>query len=105
MNIKRLLYSNFGRIIISILLGVGLASLFYRACKDKDCLEFRGPIIKDVDGKIFKHGEQCYKYDLQSVSCDNTKKIIPFNFDETYTENVQNKKKHPKKLKKNIKRH
>lgn len=76
MNIKRLLYSNSGRILISILLGVGLASLFQKVCKDKDCLIFTGPVISDVDGKIFKHGDNCYKYDIMTTSCDSSKKII-----------------------------
>jgi hypothetical protein len=76
MNIKRLLYSNSGRTLISILLGVGLASLFQKVCKDKDCLIFTGPVITDVDGKTFKHGDNCYKYDITTTSCDSSKKII-----------------------------
>ena len=40
MNIKRLLNTHLGRIIISILLGLGLASLFRKVCTDKNCIKF-----------------------------------------------------------------
>ena len=76
MNFKRFLYTDVGRNIISVLLGIGLASLFQKVCRDKSCLVFTGPIISDVDGKIIKHGEKCYKYDISSVTCDSSKRII-----------------------------
>lgn len=76
MNIKRLLYSPAGKNLISILLGVGLASLFQKVCKDKDCLIFTGPVISEVDGKIFKHQDNCYKYDIETTTCDASKRII-----------------------------
>ena len=76
MNFKRFLYTDVGRNIISVLLGIGLASLFQKVCKDKSCLVFTGPIISDVDGKIIKHGEKCFKYDISSVTCDSSKRII-----------------------------
>ena len=76
MNFKRFLYTDVGRNLISVLLGIGLASLFQKVCKDKSCLVFTGPIISDVDGKIIKHGEKCFKYDISSVTCDESKRII-----------------------------
>lgn len=76
MNFKKLLYSNVGKNIISILLGIGLASLFQKVCKDKNCIIFSGPIISEVDGKIFQHGDNYYKYDIKSVTCDKSKRII-----------------------------
>ena len=36
MNFRRLLYSTPGKYIISILLGLGLATLFRRACKERN---------------------------------------------------------------------
>jgi hypothetical protein len=76
MNIKRLLNTPFGKIIISILLGFGLATMFRKACTDKNCIIFDGPVISEVDGKIFRFGEFCYKYDLQPNKCDPTKKTV-----------------------------
>lgn len=77
MQLQRLLYSDTGRNIISIVLGMGLAALFQKVCKDKDCVVFSGPVITEVDGKIFQHGEKCYKYDITSTPCDKNKKEIP----------------------------
>ena len=38
MNVKRLIHSGFGKIIIPVLLGLGLATMFRRVCKDKNCI-------------------------------------------------------------------
>ena len=76
MNFKRLLNTELGRIFISILLGIGLASLFRKACNDKNCIVFNGPIISEFDEKIYKYGEKCYKYSVSPSECDETKKIV-----------------------------
>ena len=76
MNLKRLITSSFGKIILSILLGLGLASLFRKVCNDKNCIVFNGPIISDIDGKIYKHGDKCYKYKMHPSQCESTKRII-----------------------------
>ena len=40
MYLRRLLYGPVGRIVIPILLGLGLATLFRKVCKDRSCLIF-----------------------------------------------------------------
>lgn len=76
MNFKRLLYTDLGRIILSIILGLGLATLFRKICTDKSCLRFNGPVISDLEGKTYKHGDKCYKYSANTDKCDTTKKQI-----------------------------
>ena len=76
MYLRRLIYSDVGKYIISILLGLGLATLFRKICTDKNCLRFNGPIISDLEGKIYKHGDKCYKYTTNSDKCDTTKRQI-----------------------------
>jgi len=76
MNVRRLLDTQLGRNVISILLGLGLASLFNKVCKDKNCIVFNGPVLTEFDGKIYKNGEKCYKYSLQPDKCDTSKRII-----------------------------
>ena len=78
MNFKRLIYSNIGRMVISILLGLGLASLFRRVCRDKSCIKFNGPIISMENDKIYKFNEKCYKYTYEPNKCNETKRILPF---------------------------
>lgn len=82
MNLKRLLNTSLGKVFISILLGLGLATLFRKACTDKNCLVFNGPVIDSVDGKIYKHGEKCYQYKATSAKCDNHKQIVDMSVDE-----------------------
>ena len=76
MNFKRLLYTDLGRIFISIILGLGVATLFRKVCTDKSCIRFNGPIISDLEDKIYKHGEKCYKYSTRTDKCDTTKRQI-----------------------------
>ena len=76
MNIKRLLNSNMGRVFISILLGLGLATLFRKVCKDKNCIKFSGPVIGDIEGKTYKYGDKCYTYTSNPTKCDDTKKVV-----------------------------
>ena len=77
MQIKVLLNSPMGKIFISILLGLGLATMFRTVCEDKNCIRFFGPVISEIDGKIYKHGDKCYKYESESSGkCDENKKIF-----------------------------
>ncbi len=76
MNFKRLLNTEFVQVLISILLGLGLATMFRQVCEGKNCLIFNGPVINEIDGKIYKFGEYCHQYELNAVSCNSTKKII-----------------------------
>lgn len=76
INFKRLLHTDIGQFFISVILGLGLASLFQQVCKDKDCIRFHGPVIGEMDGKIFQHGNECYEYSVSSAPCNSMKKII-----------------------------
>mgnify|MGYP001313850899 FL=1 len=78
MNFKRLLYSDFGKILISIVLGIGLATLFRRVCVGKDCYVFKSPEFSKINKQVFKHNNKCYKFKEQSVTCDPSKKIVEF---------------------------
>ena len=78
MNVKRLIHSGFGKIIIPVLLGLGLATMFRRVCKDKSCIVFKAPGIKDIEGKTFSHNGKCYQYKHKSESCVDSKKTVQF---------------------------
>jgi hypothetical protein len=62
-----------GIIIISVILGFGLATLFRKACKDKGCYVIKGPKMSDVQPYYFKVDERCYKYSPVVVPCDKQK--------------------------------
>ena len=78
MNLKRLIYSDVGRIVISILLGLGLATLFRRVCKERDCLVFHAPQINKIKNQVFKFKNKCYKFEEEIEKCDKNKKIVQF---------------------------
>ena len=83
MNFKRLLNTDLGKFFISVLLGLGLATLFRKVCKDKNCITFNGPVISEIDGKIYKYGEKCYKYEASAAKCDKNKQVIDMHSGET----------------------
>ena len=74
--VKRLFYGKFSKYLISIIFGLGLASLFKRACEGKNCLVFKAPPFKKIKGKIFKYNDKCYTFKEKSQSCDPKKKIV-----------------------------
>jgi len=69
-----------GRILLSIILGLGVASLFRQVCKDSNCLLFKAPPLKEIKDKIYKHDGKCYQYEMKAAKCDTEggKKIVGF---------------------------
>jgi len=78
MNLKRLIYSDVGKIVISIILGLGLATLFRRVCKERDCLVFHAPEVNKIKNQVFRFKNKCYKFEEEIEKCDATKKIVEF---------------------------
>lgn len=78
INFKRLLYSPIGKMIISMLLGFGIATFFRRACNSRNCLVFRAPSLDKINKQIFKYEDKCYVFNAKSESCNNAKKTIEF---------------------------
>lgn len=78
MNLKRLIYSDVGRIVISIILGLGLATLFRRVCRERNCLVFHAPQMNKIKGQIFKFKDKCYQFKEEIEKCDDNKKIVNF---------------------------
>ena len=74
----RFVHTETGKIIMSILLGFGLASLFRTVCKDKDCLIFHAPPLDKFQDKIYKNGDKCYKYTPVATKCNANAKIVDF---------------------------
>ena len=77
-NILKLLKTSYGKNIISILLGLGLSTLFRNICKDKHCINFYGPNIDDIKNNVYKYNNTCYKFIPKNKKCNLDKKIINF---------------------------
>ena len=76
MAIERLLHTKNGKMFISILLGLGLASLFRTMCKDKTCMIFKHVDVDKIDGKIYKSGNRCFEYNMVQEKCDPEKRVL-----------------------------
>jgi hypothetical protein len=64
-----LLKTDTGRKLISIILGLGLVSLFRKVCNSDKCLVIKGPKISDVSKSIYKIDEECYTYEPIATIC------------------------------------
>jgi len=78
MNIKKWLHSETSKYIISIVLGLGLASLFRKTCKGENCIVFTAPALTEIEKETYKYGNTCYKYVTESETCNENKKKVNF---------------------------
>lgn len=70
----QLLKSESGRKIISFVIGLGLAALFRKVCKDGNCMIVKGPPLEEVENKVFKMESKCYRYKAEATTCEAQKK-------------------------------
>ena len=77
-NIFKIANTKSGQIVISIILGIGLASIFRKVCNSRECLVFEAPKLKDITENTYKHDGRCYKFKEKSVTCHSDKKIVNF---------------------------
>lgn len=76
MYIEKFVHSQTGKIIMSIILGIGLATFFRSVCIGKRCQIITSPPIEEIEGQTYKFDDKCYKFEKNPVSCDKTKNII-----------------------------
>lgn len=76
MEFKRLLNSEYGIKLLSIILGLGLATLFRKVCKGRNCMVFKGPPMEKVKNTIYKKNDKCYRFTYDNVDCDTKRSII-----------------------------
>jgi hypothetical protein len=63
---------------MSIILGIGLATIFRAACTGRGCRIEKAPPLEEIEDKIFRYNDKCYKMSKAAVKCDDKKKIVPF---------------------------
>ncbi len=74
----KLIKTQTGKYIISILLGLGLATAFRKVCKGKNCLVRKAPPIEEIDGQTYKFDGKCYSMERHPVKCNKSKNIYKF---------------------------
>jgi hypothetical protein len=61
--------TNAGSIMISVIIGLGLASFFRKICKDGRCIIIKGPDVNDITQNVYKLDNECYKYTPTTTKC------------------------------------
>lgn len=71
--IEKFLKSRVGIILISIIWGLGLATLFKIGCTGNNCkvIEYRGPPISDADYAWNYGDDKCYSLQPYVTKCDH----------------------------------
>jgi len=76
LRLSKFLETQTGRIVMSVILGFGLASIFKVSCKNKNCIVYRAPDINSINGNTYSFNDKCYNYNIKEVKCDKKKRII-----------------------------
>jgi hypothetical protein len=74
LGVMRLLHTDNGRYAISFILGMGLASLFRKICKDRNCLLFKAPPLEEVTKSTYAYGDKCYTFKETLTKCNPANK-------------------------------
>ena len=74
--LQKLLYSKYSKIVLSIILGFGLATLFKVTCDNNSCYKYIAPNTEKIEKHIWGHSSKCYKYKAQTTTCTNKKTIF-----------------------------
>jgi hypothetical protein len=78
MYLFKFVHSESGRIIMSIILGIGLATFFRQMCSGKNCTVTKAPPLEEIDDKIYKFDGKCYKLEKSAQQCNTNKKVYNF---------------------------
>ena len=78
MYLYKFTHTKTGKVLMSILLGFGLATFFRQVCVGKSCVNYNAPPVAEIDGEIYKFDNTCYKLNKNAVKCDTKKEIVSF---------------------------
>jgi len=68
--VNRLFYTDAGSILFSGIIGLAIALLFRKVCKDRKCIVFHSPPMEEINEKIFNVDGNCYKYVAKVTKCE-----------------------------------
>lgn len=64
-----LLKTKTGKIILSILWGLGLACIFKKVCSGRKCIVYKAPLPNNIISNVYMHDGKCYKYLVNTTKC------------------------------------
>ena len=65
------MYSENIKLIVSIILGLGIASLFKKVCEGRNCIIIKGPSVSEIESSTYKFNNKCYEYKSHKASCNH----------------------------------
>ena len=74
----KFVHTETGRILMSVILGLGLASLFRTVCEGNRCTVFRAPPLEDLKDKVYQNKNGCVKYTPVATTCSLNAKTVTF---------------------------
>ena len=78
MHLNKFVKSNTGKYVMSILLGIGLATIFRQVCKGSNCSVQKAPPLDEINDKIYKFDGKCYQFERINGKCNTNKQIVEF---------------------------
>lgn len=73
MHLEKFVQSSTGKYMMSILLGIGLATFFREVCKGNGCVVKNAPPLEEIEDKTYRFDKKCYTYDKNAMQCDDKK--------------------------------
>jgi len=79
LNLGKFVHTEKGKMVMSILLGFGLASLFRQVCKGTNCTKFYAAPLDQIKDKIYKNGKSCVTFKPLFAKCSyKNAKVVQF---------------------------
>ena len=76
MYLDKFVHSNTGKIIMSMILGLGLATFFRAICKGKHCRVITSPPLEELEDQTYRFDDKCYKLEKNAVKCVKSQNIV-----------------------------
>jgi len=68
--IHALLNNDIVKIVISVIWGLGIATMFRKSCLNRNCVVIKGPTKKELQDS-YRYNKNCYKYIPEATECTN----------------------------------
>jgi len=79
INVSKFVHTETGKFVMSVLLGLGLASLFRAVCKGTNCKVSYAPPLEEFNNKVYKNSSnKCVKFRAIPTKCNSAKKTVEF---------------------------
>lgn len=76
VDLSKFIRSKTGNYLISVLLGLGLATLFRSVCRGTRCNVVKAPPMEEIDGQIYKYNDKCFEFKTEPIKCDSSRKTL-----------------------------